>query len=57
MNAAALPGLEWPDREQTPAKAVGDRAYHFDSGGMPTLESRDGLMMRDRRNPILVRPE
>jgi hypothetical protein len=55
-NAPALPGLKWPDREQTPAKTVGDRAYHFDNGWMPALESRDGLVVRDRRNPILLRP-
>jgi hypothetical protein len=55
-NAAALPGLEWPDREQTPAKIVGNRAYHFDNGWMPALESRDRLVVGDWRNPILMRP-
>jgi 1,6-anhydro-N-acetylmuramate kinase len=55
-NASALPGLEWPDREQTPAKIVDNRAYHFDNGWMPALESRDGLVVGDRRNPILLRP-
>jgi hypothetical protein len=55
-NATAMPSLQWPYCEQTPAKAVRDSAYHFDDGWMPTPESRDGLVMCDWRDPILMRP-
>jgi hypothetical protein len=55
-NAAALPGSQGPDREQAPAETVRDRAYHFDNGGMPALEGRNGLLVCHRRNPMLMRP-
>jgi hypothetical protein len=55
-NATALPGSQWPHCEQTPAKTVRDCAYHLGNGWMPTGESRDSLVMRDRRNPIIVHP-
>ena len=55
-RAATLPIRQWRDFEQPPTKVVLHGAYHFDNGGMPSFESGERDVVRDRRNPALVRP-
>lgn len=55
-DAATLPSPQWPDFEQPPTESVRRGTYHFDNGRVPTLESGGGHVVRDRGDPVFMRP-